>query len=112
MLNAVIDWSLRNRFLVIDAKKALEYGLVNEVLPADKLLDRAWEIAELLVSRKRITRQLAIQILRRPWKQQLMDNLDVGWSSEMWAFLADNPSHRKAAQLTDRLASSSERSGR
>ena len=96
----------------IDAKKALEYGLVNEVLAADKLLDRAWEIAELLVSRKRITRQMAIQILRRPWKQQLMDNLDVGWSSEMWAFLADNPSHRKAAQLTDRLARSSEGSGR
>ena len=73
---------------------------------------KGWEIAGLLVSRKRITRQLAIQILRRPWKQQLMDNLDVGWSSEMWAFLADNPSHRKAAQVTDRLARSSEGSGR
>ena len=96
----------------IDAQKALEYGLVNEVLTGDKLLDRAWEIAGLLASRKKITRQMAIQVLRRPWKQQLMDNLDVGWSAEMWAFLADNPSHGNAAKATDRLARSSKGSGR
>lgn len=90
----------------VDAQKALEYGLVNEVLPADKLLNRAWEIAQLLMSRKRITRRMTVQVLRRPWKQQLMDNLDVGWSSEMWAFLADRPNHRKAAEASDRLTRS------
>ena len=90
----------------VDAQKALKYGLVNEVLPTDKLLNRAWEIAQLLASRKRITRRMTVQVLRRPWKQQLMDNLDVGWSSEMWAFLADNPNHRKAAEASDRLTRS------
>ena len=53
----------------IDAEQALEYGLVNEVISGDKLFDRAWEIAELLVSRNKITRQMAVQVVRRPWKQ-------------------------------------------
>ena len=33
-----------------DAKEAHRWGLVNEVLPADKLLDRAWDLARLLAS--------------------------------------------------------------
>jgi enoyl-CoA hydratase/carnithine racemase len=86
----------------VDAQKALELGLVNEVLSADKLMDRAWEIAQKLASLERITRRMAVQVLRRPWKKQLNENLDVGWSSEMWAFLADNPNHRKAAEATNR----------
>jgi enoyl-CoA hydratase/carnithine racemase len=82
----------------IDAKMALEYGLVNEIVASEKLMERAWEIAGRLASRKRITSRMTVQVLRRPWKQQLMNNLDVGWSSEMWAFLADRPSHRQAAE--------------
>ena len=88
----------------IDAKKALEYGLVNEIVASDKLIERAWEIAGHLASRKRITSRMAVQVLRRPWKQQLMDNLDVGWSSEMWAFLADAPTHRQAAERNQRVS--------
>ena len=30
----------------IDARTALEYGMVNEVVPREKLLDRAWQLAE------------------------------------------------------------------
>jgi enoyl-CoA hydratase/carnithine racemase len=78
----------------IDAEKALEIGLVNEVVRGDALMDRAWEIAERLASRKRITRCMSVQLLRRPWKQRIHDDLDVGWSSEMWAYLADGSRHR------------------
>ena len=78
----------------IDAHKALEYGLVNEVVPRDRLMDRAWQIAERLAAAKRITRRMAVQVLRRPWKQRLMDDLDAGWAAEMWAYLADGPKHR------------------
>ena len=85
----------------IDAQKALEYGLVNEVVPRDGLMDRAWEIAEHLVSKNRITRRMSVQVLRRPWKQRVQDDLDVGWSSEMWAYLADRPRHRPAKVDTD-----------
>ena len=34
----------------MDSAEALRWGLVNEVLPADQLSDRVWEIAELLAS--------------------------------------------------------------
>ncbi|UWP98545.1 carnitinyl-CoA dehydratase [Aliiroseovarius crassostreae] len=33
-----------------DADEGLRWGLINEVLPADQLLDRAWELARLLAS--------------------------------------------------------------
>jgi enoyl-CoA hydratase/carnithine racemase len=39
-----LEWSCTGR--IFDAKEALTAGLVNEVLPPDKLLDRAWEIAQ------------------------------------------------------------------
>ena len=81
----------------IDAELALEYGLVNEIVPGGNLMARAWEIAERLASRKKITSRLTTRLLRRPWRQQLLDNLDVGWTSEMWAFLADKPDHKADA---------------
>ncbi|MCF6234673.1 MAG: crotonobetainyl-CoA hydratase [Rhodobacteraceae bacterium] len=33
-----------------DAEEAHRWGLVNEVIPADKLMDRAWELARLIAS--------------------------------------------------------------
>ena len=33
-----------------DAGEAKGWGLVNEILPADELMDRAWELARLLAS--------------------------------------------------------------
>jgi crotonobetainyl-CoA hydratase len=43
-----MDLLLTGRWM--DAAEAQRWGLVNEVLPADKVLDRAWEIARLLAS--------------------------------------------------------------
>jgi crotonobetainyl-CoA hydratase len=34
----------------MDSAEALRWGLVNEVLPADQLLDRVWEVARELAS--------------------------------------------------------------
>jgi crotonobetainyl-CoA hydratase len=34
----------------MDVAEAHRWGLVNEVLPAEKLMDRAWELARLLAS--------------------------------------------------------------
>ena len=50
----------------IDAKKALEYGMVNEVVPREELLDRAWKLADHIMTQPRITRRLTTQIIRRP----------------------------------------------
>ena len=78
----------------IDAQKALQYGLVNEVVPRAKLMDRAQEIAKRLVSKKRTTRRMSVQVMRRPWKQRIVDDLDAGFAMEMHAYLCDKPQHR------------------
>src|ERR1700747_2485949 len=58
----------------IDAQKALEYGMVNEAGPRDKLLDRAWEIADFIMTQPRITRRLTTQIIRRSWQKRIHDD--------------------------------------
>ena len=54
---------------VIDAPLAKELGLVAEVLPRDKLMDRAWELAESIAKRPplllRYTRLLFTEDLRK-----------------------------------------------
>lgn len=74
----------------IDAKLALEYGLVNEVLPRDKLLDRAWKLADHIMGRPRVTRRLTTQIVRRPWRRRITDDLDGGFGIQMFGHLAKN----------------------
>jgi enoyl-CoA hydratase/carnithine racemase len=72
----------------IDAQKALDYGLVNEVWPKAQLLDRAWKLADHIMSQARVTRRMTTQIIRRPWKQRIVDNLDGGFGIQMFAHAA------------------------
>jgi enoyl-CoA hydratase/carnithine racemase len=72
----------------ITAEKALEYGLVNEVVPADELVPRAYQIADHIMSQPRTTRRLTTQIVRRPWKMRILDNLDGGFGIQMFGHLA------------------------
>lgn len=58
----------------IDGKTALELGIVNEVLPREKLQARAWELAEMMMERSRGARMLTHSILSRPWKQALVED--------------------------------------
>lgn len=71
-----------------DAKTALEYGMVNETLPKDKLIERAFKIADHIMTQPRITRRLTTQIIRRPWRQRISDDLDGGFGIQMFAHLA------------------------
>ena len=74
----------------LDARKALELGLVAEVLPPDRLLARAWELAEGLARRPtlllRYTRLLLTEALRR----QMHDLLGYGLGMELLA-LGEKP---------------------
>ncbi len=79
---------------VFDAQKCKEYGLVNEVVPHDKVTERSWEIAERIMARKRTTRRMTVPVIRRPWKQRIVDDLDGAFAMEMHAYLCDNPEHR------------------
>jgi len=74
----------------LDAERALELGLVAEVLPSSKLLSRAWELADDLARRPtlllRYTRLLLTEALRR----QMHDLLGYGLGMEMLA-LGEKP---------------------
>jgi enoyl-CoA hydratase/carnithine racemase len=74
----------------IDAKLALEYGMVNEVVPRDQLLQRAWTLADSIMAQPRVTRRLATQIVRRPWRRRITDDLDGGFGIQMFGHLAKN----------------------
>ncbi|MDR0345649.1 MAG: enoyl-CoA hydratase/isomerase family protein [Nocardiopsaceae bacterium] len=76
----------------IDAPTALEYGLVNEVLPAEQLLGRAYTIADHIMSQPRTVRRLTTQIIRRPWKQRIVADLDGGFGIQMFGHLAKSRS--------------------
>jgi enoyl-CoA hydratase/carnithine racemase len=73
----------------ITARQALELGLVNEVLPADRLLPRAWEIAEAIMKAPRAARRLTHAIASRPWKRRLVQDLGFGVAHEMFGIQAD-----------------------
>lgn len=86
----------------INAQKALEYGLVNEVVPRDKLIARAWQLADHIMTQPRTTRRLTTQIVRRPWKKRILDNLDGGFGIQMFGHLAK----QKAVHSRNHIASS------
>ena len=67
----------------IDAQMAKEMGLVNEVLPLDRLLPRAWEIAEKIMEKPRAIRRLTSAVLRRQWKRRLVEDLGFHIAHEL-----------------------------
>ncbi|MFV2177171.1 enoyl-CoA hydratase/isomerase family protein [Actinomadura sp. LOL_016] len=80
----------RARYMLLTGKKlsaaeALDWGAVNEVLPKDQVLDRAWELARELVRKPplvlRYTRQLFTQNLKRAY----LDELGHGLARETYA---------------------------
>jgi enoyl-CoA hydratase/carnithine racemase len=71
-----------------DATTALEYGMVNEILPADQLLARAYVIADHIMGQPRTVRRLTTQIVRRPWKKRILDDLDGGFGIQMFGHLS------------------------
>lgn len=67
----------------ITAQLAKEMGLVNEVLPLDRLLPRAWEIAEKIMQKPRTIRRLTSAVLRRQWKRRLVEDLGFHIAHEL-----------------------------
>lgn len=68
---------------VIDAAKALELGLVSEVVPADQLMPRAWEIAHLIAKRPPALVRLSRQVLNEELKRRAQDLLGIGLYAEL-----------------------------
>jgi enoyl-CoA hydratase/carnithine racemase len=72
----------------IDAKTALEWGMVNEVLPREKLIERAYEIADQIMKQHRTMRRCSTAVVRRPWKERVTNDLDTGIGIQMFSYLA------------------------
>lgn len=66
----------------IDARQALEMGLVNEVLPAQDLMPRARELAAMLLKQPRLVRRYTRVCLNQELKARLYDVLGYGLALE------------------------------
>ncbi|MCC6706900.1 MAG: enoyl-CoA hydratase/isomerase family protein [Gammaproteobacteria bacterium] len=62
----------------LSARRAEEMGVVNEVLPADQLLARAWELAGQLAQQPPLTLRYARVLLTQRLKQLMLEQLGHG----------------------------------
>ena len=69
----------------LSAQEALEWGAVNEVLPKDQVLDRAWELARELVKRPPLVLRYTRQLFTNPLKRVFVDELGHGLGRETYA---------------------------
>lgn len=60
----------------IDAEEANRWGFVNEILAADKLMDRAWEMAELLAEGPPLVMAAIKEVVRDAEDSKFKDALD------------------------------------
>ncbi|CAM4257021.1 Enoyl-CoA hydratase/isomerase family protein [Paenibacillus macerans] len=73
----------------INGQTALDLGIVSEVLPREKLLPRAWELAEMIMQAPRSTRHLSHSIISRPWKQALVSDQGFQLAHQMYDMAID-----------------------
>lgn len=83
-----------------DARAALQYGMVTEILPFEQLITRAYAIADHIMRQPRTIRRLTTQIIRRPWKKRIVDDLDGGFGIQMFGHLAKGTAAHNDNRIT------------
>jgi enoyl-CoA hydratase/carnithine racemase len=76
----------------LSAKTALEYGVVSEVLPANKLRDRAMEVAHEMAKHPILTLRYTRVAVTQRLKRLLAEGLETGLAVEALAALGQRPS--------------------
>jgi enoyl-CoA hydratase/carnithine racemase len=86
----------RGRYFLItgqelDARTALQYGVVNEVLPRDKLMGRAMELARYIAAMPALARRYTRLALTQQLKRLMHDGLGHGLALEALAAIDQLP---------------------
>jgi enoyl-CoA hydratase/carnithine racemase len=76
---------------VINAKQALDMGMINEILPKDKLMARAWELAELLAKKPPLATRFARYLLVHEMRKKMIEMQGYGLALEGLANMDENP---------------------
>lgn len=69
----------------LPAREAQEWGVVAEVLPKDRLLDRAWELAHELAKRPPLALRYTRMLFTQDFKRAFLDELAHGLARETYA---------------------------
>lgn len=82
----LMGWNRGRYFLltgqVLSARDAQDVGLVNEVLPRERLLPRAWELAEQLAQQPQLVLRYTRVLLTQHLKRMMTDFLGYGLALE------------------------------
>ena len=90
----------------IDAETCLRLGAVNEIVERDQIVERAWEIARILMKTSRSTRRLTHHVAARPWRELVEQNLRQHVYAEMYSFNLIKSTHEfgKVEYSDDKMA--------
>jgi enoyl-CoA hydratase/carnithine racemase len=88
-MNRFRYWQLMGQ--KITAQQAYDWGAVNEVVPNDKLLDRAWEIAHYLVRFSPVTLRNTRRIFVQELKRAAVNDLALGQNMELLGMTSIHP---------------------
>jgi enoyl-CoA hydratase/carnithine racemase len=66
----------------LDARQAMDYGLVNEVLPREELMPRARELAHEIMQQPEMNRRYARLLLTEQLRRQINELLPYGLALE------------------------------
>ena len=66
----------------LSAREALELGVISEIVPRDRLLPRAWELAQQITARPSLAVRYARVALTQQLKKLMLDNLGYGLALE------------------------------
>ncbi|NCB64239.1 MAG: enoyl-CoA hydratase/isomerase family protein, partial [Clostridia bacterium] len=69
------------------AQQMLDWGMVSEIVPKDKVMDRAWEIARMLKTIPYENRTIMSNLAKRPLKKLLVEDLKLHTVSEQYGSL-------------------------
>lgn len=75
----------------LTAKQALDWGLINEVLPKDQVLPRAMELAKLFMQKDFYTRRLTHSIMSKSWREDCVKDYNEQFAMEGWAGAMNMP---------------------